>query len=112
MENIQLNNGQSVIIGSNRDIIDVIGEHCSYELASLVSEKMVVIDAEKMYAEERAATDADNYLRSLESAHKTMNDVWDALEEIRTYMDETKRINKYTIYQKLSEAISQIKNDL
>ena len=60
----------------------------------------------------RAATDADNYLRSLESAHKTMNDVWDALEEIRTYMDETKRINKHTIYQKLSEAISQIKNDL
>lgn len=47
MVNIQLNNGQSVIIGSNRDIIDVIGEHCSYELASLVSEKMVVIDAEK-----------------------------------------------------------------
>ena len=112
MENIQLNNGQSVIIGSNRDIVEVIGEYCSYELASLVSGKMNDIDAEKLYAEERAATDADNYLRSLESAQRTMNDVWDALEEIRVYIEKSKRINKDTICQKLSETIRQIKREL
>jgi len=112
MENILLNNGQNVLIGSNRDIVEVIGEHCSYELASLVSDKINDIDAEKLYAEERAATDADNYLRSLESAQRTMDDVWDILEEVRTYIDEAKRINKGIVNQKLNEAIRQLTSEL
>lgn len=112
MENIQLNNGKTVLIGSNRDIIEAVQEHCSYELASLISGKLGDIDSEKLYAEERAATDADSYMASLESAHSTMNDVWDTLEAIRTHIDKTKRINKDTIYQKLSEAIRQLKSEL
>lgn len=112
MENIRLNNGITVLIGSNRDIIKAVGEHCSYELASLLSGKIEDIDSEKLYAEERAVTDADSYLASLESAHSTMNDVQDTLEEIRTQIDEVKRINKEFFYQKLSETIRQIRNDL
>lgn len=73
---------------------------------------MTDIDAEKLYAEERVTTDADSYMASLESAHSTMNDVWDILEEIRAHMDEAKRINKDMIYQKLREAIKQIKSEL
>ena len=65
-----------------------------------------------MYAEERAVTDADNYLRSLESAQSVMSDVWDALEEIKTCLNNAKRKNKDTIYQKLSEAIRQLTNEL
>lgn len=41
MENIQLNNGQTVIIGSNKDVIEAI-KYCCYELASLVLGKIEI----------------------------------------------------------------------
>lgn len=109
MNTITLNSGKTVLIGSNRDIIDAIEEHCSYELASLISSK---IDAEELYARERADTDADNYLADLESKECSLHDVLEILEQLTEYIEEAKRINKDTIYQKLNNLITLIGNEL
>lgn len=112
MENIALNNGQTVLIGSNKDIVEVIEEHCSYELASLISSKIVDVDREKLYAQERAQTDADSYLSDLESKECCLRDVLEIAEDLTNYIEESKRINKDTIYQKLNELIKLIGNEL
>ena len=39
MENIQLNNGQSVLIGSNRDIIEAVQEFAATNLQALYQAK-------------------------------------------------------------------------
>jgi hypothetical protein len=112
MENIALNNGKTVLIGSNKDIVEVVEERCSYELASLIASKMVDIDAEKLYAQERAQTDADSYLSDLESKECCLRDVLEIAEGLTEYIEESKRINKDTIYQKLNELIKLIGNEL
>ncbi|WP_024348503.1 hypothetical protein [Lacrimispora indolis] len=112
MENIALNNGQTVLIGSNKDIIEAIETHCSYELASLISAKLIDIDAEKLYAQERAQTDADSYLSDLESKECCLRDVLEIAEGLTDYIEEAKRINKDMIYQKLNEIIKHIGNEL
>ncbi|WP_099467781.1 hypothetical protein [Konateibacter massiliensis] len=112
MENIALNNGQTVLIGSNRDIVEVVEEHCSYELASLISSRIVDIDAERLYAEERAQTDADSYLSDLESKECCLRDVLEIAEGLTEYIEDAKRINKDTIYQKINELIKLIGNEL
>lgn len=109
MENIALNNGTNVLIGSNRDIIEVVEETCSYELASLISSKLVDLDQEKLYARERADSEAEGYLSSLESKESLLQDVWDTLEELKSYMEDAKRINKDIIYQKVNGLIGNIK---
>ena len=38
MENISLNNGQLVTIASNKDMLEIIEENLSYELAKYISE--------------------------------------------------------------------------
>ena len=38
MRNISLNNGQLVTIASNRDILEIIEENLSYELAEYISD--------------------------------------------------------------------------
>ena len=112
MNTITLNSGKTVLIGSNRDIINAIEEHCSYELASLISSKIIDIDAEELYARERADTDADSYLADLESKECCLRDVLEILEQLTEYIEEAKRINKDTIYQKLNNLITLIGNEL
>ena len=112
MENIALNSGETVLIGSNKDIVEAIETHCSYELASLISSKLVDVDREKLYAEERAQTDADSYLSDLESKECCLRDVLEIAEGLTEYIEDAKRINKDTIYQKLNELIKLIGNEL
>lgn len=38
MRNMLLNNGQTVIVGSDRDVLEVIGENFSYELAEYIDQ--------------------------------------------------------------------------
>ena len=112
MENIALNNGETVLIGSNKDIVEAIETYCSYELASLISSKMVDIDEGKLYAQERAMTDADSYLSDLENIQGCLRDVLEIVEELTNYMEVAKRTNKDTIYQKLNDIVKIIGNEL
>lgn len=112
MENIALNNGKTVLIGSNKDIVEAIETHCSYELGSLILSKLVDVDAERLYAQERAQTDADSYCADLESKEYCLREVLDIAEELVDYIEETKRINKDTIYQKINDIVRIIGNEL
>lgn len=112
MENIALNSGQTVLIGSNKDIVEVIETHCSYELASLISSKPIDIDAEKLYAQERALTDADSYLSDLENIQGCLRDVLEIVEGLTDYMEVAKKVNRDTIYKKLKELVRIIECEL
>ena len=112
MENIVLNSGQTVLIGSNKDIVEAIETHCSYELASLISSKMVDVDKEKLYAQERAQTDADSYLSDLENIQGCLRDVLELIEGLMDYMKDTKRVDKDKIYLRLIEIEKIIENEL
>lgn len=112
MENIALNSGQTVLIGSNKDIVEAIETYCSYELASLISSKLINIDAEKLYAQERAMTDADSYLSDLENIQGCLRDVLEIAEGLTDYMEVTKKINRNTIYKKLKELVRIIECEL
>lgn len=112
MENIALNNGQTVLIGSNKDIIETVETHCRYELASLISSKMVVVDKEKLYAQERAMTDADSYLSDLENIQGCLRDVLEIVEGLTDYMEVTKKVNRDTVYKKLKELVRIIECEL
>lgn len=115
MENITLNSGKTVSIGPDRDIIEVVQEHCSYELANLISSKMADIDSvdkEKLYAQERAMTDADSYLSDLENIQGCLRDVLEIVKGLTDYMEVTKKINRDTIYKKLKELVRIIECEL
>ena len=112
MENIALNSGQTVLIGSNKDIIEAIEAHCSYELASLIASKMVDVDKEKLYAQERAMTDADSYLSDLENIQGCLRDVLEIVEGLTDYMEVVKKVNRDTIYKKLKELVRIIECEL
>ena len=46
MINIALYNGQNVIIGSNRDVVEVIEEYLSHELASYLNDSLSSLDSQ------------------------------------------------------------------
>ena len=108
MDNIMLKDGTIAIIGSNRDVSEVVEQYCGYELASFVLDKLESVDADKAYAEARAKTDASAYERSLESAQSTFNNILDIVEEVQEHIVDAKRINKDIIYQELKKIIKLI----
>lgn len=112
MGNVTLNNGETIFISSNRDITEVVAEHCSHELADIISSKIVDIDSEKLYAEERAQTDADSYLSELEQVQWILRDVLDIGMELNNYIRESKRINKGNIAEKVLEIIKITKSNI
>lgn len=112
MENIILNNGKTVQIFSNKDIIEVIQDNCSYELGNIIAEKIEDIDSEKLYAEHRAMTDADSFLSDLEEKECCLTEVLESIQSLKKYMNESKKTNKDKIYEKLNNVIKLIENEL
>lgn len=111
MENIQLKDGQNVIIGSNRDITEAIEENMGYEFA----EAMHRFIGGQIYEYQQIA-EAETYEKnaiegSLESFQNLMRDVLEELEEVTNYIEEAKRINKDQIYQKLMRMKKSINAD-
>lgn len=112
MKNVLLNNGKQVIISNDRDIADIISENLSYELSEMVSNRIADIDEERLYQAELARTDAVGYLSDIESKESCLNEVLDIAEELSEYIENSKRINKEKIYQKLNDIIKIISNEL
>lgn len=115
MQNILLNNGQSVIIGPNKDIIEAVQEHCSHELASLINgefEKIEEFDKEQIYQEARADTDADSYLSDLGSRECCLRDILEAAEELTDYIEDSKRLNKDKLWSMVQKIVTTINNEI
>lgn len=84
MQNILLNNGQNVIIGSNRDILEVIEEKLSYELAKYIEQ--ILWNQEEI----------DKYIRDIEKSNSNLLDEKEKLENtIQEYSNKTLQDNEY-----------------
>lgn len=112
MNTIQLKNGTIVAIGSNKDIVDIVETYCGHELSQLLLPKLVEVDKDILYAREKAHTDCDAYLSSLESKETALRDILEIAESLINYIEDSKRINKDTINKKVIEFINMIENEL
>ena len=112
MENVALNNGIIVAMESNEDIVDIVGEHCSYELAHIISNRLVDFDAQKLLVEAKAHTDEESYLASLESCECALRDVLELAEKLSEYISKSKRISKEKIYQDIINITQRIEQEI
>jgi len=109
---IQLLNGQNEVVMSNNDISYIIGKYLGGEFESLVTETIIQNDANEIYAKEKLNSDLNSYEAGLESYHNIMQDTMEQLEELSEYMEDAKRINKDTIYQKINDIIRKLNKEL
>lgn len=105
-------NDESHIIMSDSDITSIVEQYCGYELASIVSQKIIDIDEKKLLAAEKAKTDEESYLSSLESAECCLRDILDIAEEVSEYIEDSKRINKEKVWGRIQEIIKLINSEL
>lgn len=112
MQNVLLKHGTLATIDSNKDIIEVITEFCGEDLADLVSIKLEYVDREEIYAKERVHSESESYLANLEEKVEFIREVMEQLEELSKYLENTKRINRDTIYQKINSVITMINKEL
>lgn len=105
-------NDESHIIINDADIVDIIEKYCGRELSQIVESKMVDVDEKKLLAEEKAKTDEESYLASLESVERCLRDILEIAEEVSGYIEDSKRINKDKIWGKMQEIIKQISNEV
>ena len=105
-------NDESHIIMSDSDIVEIVDQYCGHELSQIVGNKMVDIDEKKLLAAEKARTDEESYLASLESAECCLRDILEITEGISKYIEDSKRINKDKIWDKMQEIIKLIGNEI
>lgn len=111
MSVVCVNNDVHVIM-EDSDITEIIDKYCGSELSRIVANKIIEMDAEKLYAKEIAATDADAYLSDLESKESCLHDILDIVEELEDYITESKRINKDKIRERIQEIERLIGNEI
>lgn len=112
MENIQLNDGTTVLIGSNKDVIEAIGEHCSYELADLVERKYKEDIEELQWKCQVESDEKENYERDIEGKTALLHDAVESINDLINYMRESKRIDKEKIFIRLQNIHNDIYREL
>lgn len=112
MENVLLKDGQIVTISSNEDIVCVVRELCGDDLAHMIDTRLVDFDAEKLYAQALANTDAEAYLTSLERFGEVLFETAEVLEEISKYLEKVKRIDREVIYNKVVKLEQNIRHEM
>lgn len=105
-------NNESHIIMSDSDIVEIVDQYCGHELSQIVGNKMVDIDEKKLLAAEKAKTDEESYLSSLEGAECCLRDILDVAEAGIEYIEESKRINKDKLYEMLHNIVKLIGNEI
>ena len=105
-------NNESHIIMNDSDIVEIVDQCCGHELSQIIGSKMADIDEKKLLAVEKAKTDEESYLASLESAECCLRDILEITEGISKYIEDSKRINKDKIWDKMQEIIKLIGNEI
>lgn len=105
-------NNDSHIIMSDSDIVEIVDQYCGYELSQIIESKMVDIDEKKLLAEEKAKTDEESYLASLESCECCLRDILDIVETGIGYIEDSKRINKDKLYEMFQNIVKLVGNEI
>jgi len=115
MENVIVN-GRIEIIGSDRDIIDVIKECCGNDFATLIDNRLNTPLEQNITPELIETclqrTDFYSYEASLDNWNCIANDVLDECEKQIKYIEEAKRIDKNKLYDSFREIARMIRNEL
>lgn len=108
MENITLNNGQSRLIGSDKDIIDIVKEEYSYELGALLEKRLEELSEENLYQKERVKTDLKAYEAENEEFRDSLLEIQESLTQKVFHLSESKRVNKKELINSLNDICLKI----
>ena len=111
MQNVMVNN-QIETIGSDRDIVDIVREHCGDELATLIEDRLNIPLEQNITPELIETclqrTDYYAYESSLDDWNCVGNDVVEECEKQMEYMEEAKRINKDILHNSFRNIVKKI----
>lgn len=105
-------NDESHIVMNDSDIVEIVDQYCGHELSQIIGNKMVDVDEKKLLAVEKAKTDEESYLASLESAERCLRDILDIAEKGIEYLEDSKRINKDKLYKMFRDIVKAIGNEI
>ena len=112
MNNVYVN-GRIETIGSDRDIIDIIREHCGSDFANFIEYRLNHMELSNEQKEEILRnSDYYSYEESLDDWNFCGNDIIEECEKQIEYMEEAKRINKDTLYNAFMDIRKMIQNVL
>lgn len=112
MHSVQLLDGKIAYIGSKQDVVNTVAENMGYDFAQILEDKLESVDFIQALAKERAKTDEEAYLSSLESAECALRDVLEIAESLGCYLSESKRINRDKIFQQTLEIKKIVNNEI
>ncbi len=95
-----------------KDLCQVIDKYISREVAEYVADRISEVNIAEYKAELEVQTDLRNYEQSCENWHTLVQDKSEELEEIIQYMEESKRIDKQKIYDKLVRIVVDMRGEL
>lgn len=105
-------NNEYYIVNSDSDIVDIVDNYCGHEISQMVSTKMADIDTKKLLAKEKAKTDEESYLASLESAVTCLSDILEIAKDGIGHINNSKRINKDKISEMFNRIIQLVENEI
>ena len=105
MRNISLENGKNVIVNENdlSDIVSIIKEECSAELAemlnAMISYKLSVLE----YERQALSQEMMSYESDLEDAERALRDIEEDADDLLIYIAGSKRIDRKHLIEVLRE---------
>ena len=112
MNNVYVN-GRIETIANDRDIVDIIRECCGDDFASYVENRLNCRElTEEEIKQVLENSDYYSYEESLDDWNCAGNDIIEECEKQIKYMEETKRINKDTLYNAFVDIRKMIQNVL
>lgn len=111
MKTLMTPEGQMTLL-DDRDLCQVIDRYVGREVAEYVAEKISDRNIAEYKAELEVDTDLRSYEQSCENWHTLVQDKSEELEEIIQYMEESKRIDKQKIYNKLVSIVRDMRGEL
>lgn len=99
-------NGQIVVL-SDYDVIDVIRDNVSDDVADFVSQRLHELNEERDYEQLKFNTDYESLESSCDAYNSAMNDIWQMSDELIDEIKGADRLNRQKILEKL-EAIIEV----
>ena len=112
MNNVYVN-GRIETIGSDRDIIDIIREHCGSDFANFIEYRLNHMELSNEQKEEILRnSDYYSYEASLDDWNFCGNDIIEECEKQMEYIENSKRINKEVLYNSFKTIVNRVQGIL
>lgn len=105
-------NGQAELIYNNRDLSEVARKNCGDDFANIIEQLADQSDYNTILAQEKAMTDEESYLASLESTTSCLRDILDTIENFQEDMENTKRLQRGKVETLLESIARMINNEI